>query len=94
MAYEYSDASRADDAYALPDVEVFYLRESERATLCEMEGEIHTEQPSTRRPCEDCPEAGFYFAFGFPGCMWDGEPIGPYATYDEALAAAREECES
>jgi hypothetical protein len=33
--------------------------------------------------------AGWYFAFGFPGCLWDGEPMGPFKTYESALASAR-----
>lgn len=32
---------------------------------------------------------GWYFAFGFPGCLHDSEPWGPYATEEEALSAAR-----
>ena len=36
-------------------------------------------------------EAGWYYAFGFPGCLWDGEPDGPYASEAEAVEAAREE---
>jgi hypothetical protein len=34
---------------------------------------------------------GWYYAFGFPGCLWDGEPIGPFNSEAEALAAARED---
>ena len=32
---------------------------------------------------------GWYYAFGFPGCLWDGEPVGPFNTEEEALEAAR-----
>lgn len=33
---------------------------------------------------------GWYFAFGFPGCLWDSDPIGPFNTEQEAINAARE----
>lgn len=35
-------------------------------------------------------EPGWYFAFGFPGCLWDDLPEGPHADETEALTAARE----
>lgn len=41
---------------------------------------------SDGEPCE----AGWYYAFGFPGCLWDGDPIGPFQSEAEALADARE----
>jgi hypothetical protein len=34
--------------------------------------------------------SGFWYAYGSPGYLWDGEPTGPYATEEEALQAARE----
>jgi hypothetical protein len=36
-------------------------------------------------------EPGWYWAPGFPGCLWDSEPEGPYATEDEAVLAVLEE---
>jgi len=89
----YSDPKRAADPLALPDVEVFHVSERERFTVCEMNGEIHTQQRSTQRPCEDCPEAGFYWQSCFPGCLPDGEPVGPFATEAEALADAQDGAE-
>jgi hypothetical protein len=32
---------------------------------------------------------GWYYWFCFPGCMPDSDASGPYATEEEALAAAR-----
>jgi hypothetical protein len=30
---------------------------------------------------DDLPMApGWYWAAGFPGCMWDGEPVGPFTS--------------
>ena len=40
---------------------------------------------------EDGDLTGWFYAFGFPGCMWDGEPMGPFDTREEAIAAARED---
>lgn len=79
MAYEYSDPSRASEPNALPDVEVF--NHPKDVSL----------EASNPENSDDVPEPGFYFAFGFPGCLWDGEPEGPFPTYEAALAAARGE---
>lgn len=39
-------------------------------------------------------EAGFYWWSCFPGCLPDGDAIGPFATEEAALADAREGVES
>ena len=84
MAYEYSDENRASEPMALPDVEVF---EHEKG-LCDI------------ACCLCCKNeqghivnllGGFYYAYGFPGCLWDSDPVGPFDSYKEALEAAREE---
>lgn len=75
MGYEYTDESRARDPHALPDVEVFHVSDAVSKTV---------------KPFGIERDAGWYFAFGFPGCLWDGEPSGPYASEAEALAAARD----
>lgn len=85
----YSDPKRANDPHALPDVEVFYIAECDRYTLCEGNGEWHTQQPSTQAACEDCPESGYFWWPCFPGCLPDGDPNGPFATEAEALADAQ-----
>jgi len=33
---------------------------------------------------------GYFYAFGFPGCLWDSDPVGPFDTEAEALQNARE----
>ena len=38
---------------------------------------------------EEC-EAGWYYWACFPGCLPDGEPIGPFDTEAEAIDAAQE----
>jgi hypothetical protein len=35
-------------------------------------------------------ESGWYWASGFPGCMWDGEPAGPFASSMQAHKDADE----
>jgi hypothetical protein len=77
MGQCYSDPSRESDPYALPDVEVFYVEQSDREEFLDSEGE----------PLEE----GWYYWFCFPGCLPDSEAFGPYATEQEAIDAARDE---
>lgn len=68
----YSDPKRADDPYALPDVEVFYSDGVNEA------GGSGDDTPADH--------AGWYYWYCFPGCLPDSDPIGPFATEAEALA--------
>ena len=70
----YSDPKRADDPYALPDVEVFYLDGTEE-----------------KEDAEEPFEAGWYYWYCFPGCLSESGPFGPYASPQEAEAAAQED---
>lgn len=36
-------------------------------------------------------EEGWYYAYGFPGCLHDSDPIGPFGSRAEAIDAMREE---
>ena len=78
MGFEYGDPRMADDPHALPDIEVFEVWEG---------GE----------PVEDCGgnllDPGWYWWSCFPGCLPDGEAMGPFASEEEALADAREDNE-
>ena len=75
MTQVYSDPSRANDAYALPDVEVFYASKGElELDICDPEG-------------YDSP-AGFYWWSCFPGCLPDGDPVGPFDTEQDAISDA------
>ena len=38
----------------------------------------------------DTPDAGWYWQSCFPGCLPDGDPVGPFESEAEALADARE----
>lgn len=87
----YSDESRETEPTALPDVEVFHHEHAKRE-LCalnaghkaELYGECVTDDDG------DCMGSGWYYWFCFPGCLPDSDPVGPFATQDEALADARD----
>lgn len=83
MSQAYSNPKRASDPYALPDVEVFCIDER---------GEWDGEPFMIDVPCEEPRQAepGWYWWSCFPGCLPDGDPIGPFATEAEALADAQE----
>jgi hypothetical protein len=81
MSQHYSDPSRESETYALPDVEVFYITPAQAANR------VSNYDDGTS---DDCTEPGWYFWYCFPGCMPDSEPMGPYATEAEAVAAAQE----
>jgi hypothetical protein len=77
----YSDPKRASDPHALPNVEVFYHA---------YDGTARTEWLDDAGEPYD---AGWYWWPCFPGCLPDGDPVGPFATEAEALADAQEDAE-
>lgn len=79
MSQQYSDPTRADDPYALPDVEVFYHDGTSEPGDCWTDGDG-----------EPFP-AGWYWWSCFPGCLPDGDPIGPYDTEQAALEDAQDD---
>jgi hypothetical protein len=78
MGYHYINPARAADPHALPNVEVWYAYENE---LPDFEGD-----PDVG---EYLP-AGWYYAYGFPGCLRDSDPCGPFETEEQALEDARD----
>ena len=34
--------------------------------------------------------SGWYWVAGFPGCLWDGDPAGPFSTSNQAYNNAME----
>ena len=36
-------------------------------------------------------KSGWYYAYGFPGCLHDSDEVGPFDTEQEALDDARKE---
>lgn len=76
MTQAYSDPRRASDPHALPDIEVFYAAE----------GALDDPEDPNAEPSA----AGWYWQAGFPGCMPDGDPVGPFDTETEALEDAQD----
>ena len=79
MSQYYSDESREDDAYSLPDVEIFYHEQGDYP-----DSETWEDGDGEERP------TGYYFWYCFPGCMPDSDPVGPFDTEEEAIAAMRD----
>ena len=77
--YAYSNSDRENDDHALPNIEVFFLKKA-TILVCDMRDEDG-----------DFLGEGYYWRAGFPGCLPDGEPNGPFATQADALADARED---
>jgi hypothetical protein len=106
MSQQYSDPTRESDAHALPDLEVFELTAAECAAMDEdlvweymkrrefalaaMNGKVREEMLDCM-VAEQCISGGWFYQYCFPGCLPDSDPMGPYPSYDEALAAARED---
>jgi len=96
MPHHYTDPSRETDPHALPNVEAFYVGTLPIRSSQSRDG---WKQPL---PCHICADwssdeqtphgehVGWYWAPGFPGCLRDSDPIGPFDTEAEALADARE----
>lgn len=98
MSRYYSDPSREEEPYALTDVEV-WQDDAYRCTECDsvFPGEV-------RHNGDGCPDCGsedndawepevrgaYWYAFGFPGCLNDSEPSGPFETEEAAVKAAQE----
>ena len=105
MTHHYSNPNRANDTYALPDVETFQLTAREVAEQDEdliwdymkrREFRLASMNSRTRDAMFDAMieeegiSGGWFFWFCFPGCMPDSSPSGPYATECEAAQAAEE----
>lgn len=91
MAQHYSNPNQKNNTYNLPDVETFYHQHAKRERCMLNAGD----QASLYGECivddeGDCLGTGWYYWFCSPGCLPEGEPIGPYDSESEALDAARE----
>ena len=95
MTQHYSNPARESDLHALPNVETFYV-DAQALMRDPIDGALHelTEPGQSAHDCDrdGCEPAlpGWYWQACFPGCLPDGDPIGPFATEAEALADARE----
>lgn len=106
MSQHYSNPARESDPYALPDIEVFELTATEVAAgnedlvweygkrhkfrLASMNSRVREEMLDAI-VAEEGIEGGWFWQACFPGCLPDGEPMGPYKTRKEAIAAAQED---
>ena len=95
MAYHYQNSDQKDEPYVLPSIEVFY---SQYWRYDDLDGESHVVFYEADLPPEDQYDAeylttgyGWFYASGFPGCLWDSDPVGPYSSESAALYAARRE---
>ena len=103
MAYHYTDPTRESDPHTLPDVEIWWGY-NHQCTVCSCETPLTPDYYGLlyqeREICPTCETVGslkvvdtarkHWYAYGFPGCLWDSDPIGPFDTEAEALEAARE----
>jgi len=79
MTQAYSDPTRADDPHALPNIEVFYMSD-----------QFSAQDDIAFSHIVGYADAGWYWWACFPGCLPDGDPIGPFHTEADALADAQD----
>ena len=80
MGYIYSDQEREAEEHALPNVEVF-----------EVDYYLNGDAlPDEAHNLPGSETIGWYWQSGFPGCIPDGDPVGPFATEAEAIADAQD----
>ena len=77
--YIYRDPARRNDPHALPDVEIIYMTKNKLVQMG-MEHGLYL----------GSSDEGWYWASGFPGCLWDSDPVGPFPTEQEAIDDVRE----
>jgi len=74
---------KADDGSAYGSFEVFYMDRTDARIAVEADRAHDPDAPPTR--------CGWYWHACVPGCMPDGEPMGPYTSSRAAWRAARED---
>lgn len=80
MTQIYTDPTREQEPYALPNAEVFYFSQLE--ANYNLENLDHADEYTLT-------EVGWYWWSCFPGCLPDGEASGPYYTEAAAIADAQ-----
>ena len=106
MAQVYSDTSRENDKWSLPDAETFQLTAAElaesadfadeqygylkRFPLAAMNSKVREKMLDTMID-ELCIEGGWFYHYCLPGCLPDSSPIGPFDTEQAAIEALRNE---
>ena len=82
MTQFYFETARELLPHALPDAETFYFDGEGRSMPCMVDGDGAV------------AELGWYYWACFPGCLPDGDPIGPFDTEADAIADAQEMVQS
>ena len=85
MTQAYSNPEREEDQYSLPDVEVFYISDTEAAEERRREDECHCADDNAY-----LRSSGWYWWTCLPGCLPDSDPSGPFDTEEEALDDAQD----
>lgn len=85
MSQHYSDPRRESDPYALPDVETFQVDDQGYVN-----GEPFVLPHEPGETAYGLAQPGWYWWSCFPGCLPDGDPVGPFETEAAALEDARE----
>lgn len=106
MSFHYATDTATSDPHTLPNIEVCQFTAHEIAEGMEDEIREYSRKPqyrlasmnsTTRERMLDAivadhdVQGGFMWAVCFPGCLPDSEWSGPFPTYAEALADAREQ---
>lgn len=104
MPQAYSDPSRESDEHSLPDIEVFQRTAEECALddedlvfeymkrrefrMANMNGRDSQAMVDAIIE-EEGIRGGWFWQACFPGCLPDGDAVGPFDSYAEALADAQ-----
>lgn len=87
MTQVYSVPSREEDKYSLPDVEVFYINRPRGFEGLAYIGEMIVDESMVEYSLDE----GWYYWYCLPGCLPDGDPIGPFDTEQLAIDDAQED---
>jgi hypothetical protein len=104
----YSDETRAQDPYSLPDIEVFQMTAREVAEQDEERIYEYMKRPKFRLATmhhktreamfdtmieEEGIEGGWFYWYCAPGCLPDSEPVGPYESAKQAKQAVQDDAQ-
>lgn len=106
MSQHYSDESRANDKWLLPDVEIFQMTAREMAERDDDLIYDYMKRPAFKLAgmnsrvrdamfdamiAEEGITGGWVYWYCLPGCMPDSDVFGPFATCEEALEDMKEQ---
>ena len=105
MGQEYSNPARESNPYSLPNIEVFQLTARKAAgmdgdlvmeyarkheyRLAHLNGKVQDAMLDAIVK-DNGITGGYFYWYCLPGCLPDSSAIGPFKSYAEALADARE----